>query len=182
MTSPARRTVEASPLIALTMWCKLTIVGLPGPDSSEYRRDLSGRRSQRRLGELGGKAMKVRYTGSRDGLVIIALEDEDGKIHEVELSTIDAAQLIGGLRASLEEAIGHPNADSMTLPGMERVQIVSHDKQILFRVYMNDRLSHEYPVPKGYLADELKLLANRVQPHNLVKAAHRPPDGPLGKH
>jgi len=132
---------------------------------------------------LGGKAMKVRYTGSRDGLVIIALEDEDGKIHEVELSTIDAAHLIGGLRASLEEAIGHPNADSMTLPGMERVQIVSHEKEIFFRVYVNDRLSHVYPVPKGaYLADELKLLANRAQPHNLAKAAHRPPDGPLGKH
>jgi len=126
--------------------------------------------------------MKVRYTGSRDGLVIIALEDEDGKIHEVELSTIDAAHLIGGLRASLEEAIGHPSAGSMTLPGMERVQIVSHDREIIFRIYMNDRLSHGYPVAKGYLADELKLLADRAEAHNLAKATHRPTDGPLGKH
>jgi hypothetical protein len=44
--------------------------------------------------------MRVKYTASRDGLVIIALEDEGGKIHEVELGAIDAAQLIGGLRAS----------------------------------------------------------------------------------
>jgi hypothetical protein len=51
---------------------------------------------------------------------------------------------------------------------MERVQIVSHDKEILFRVYVNDRLSHEYPVPKGYLADELKLLGDRAEVHNLA--------------
>jgi hypothetical protein len=133
-------------------------------------------------GNLAERAMKAKYTASRDGLVIIALEDESGEIHEVELATIGAAQLIGELRASLEEAIGHPSAGNMTLPGMERVQIVSHDKEILFRVYMNDRLSHEYPVAKGYLADELKLLADRAQPHNLAKAAHQRPDGPLGKH
>jgi hypothetical protein len=72
------------------------------------------------------QAMKVKYTASRDGLVIIALEDESGEIHEVELAAIDVAQLIGGLRTSLEEAIGHPSAGNMTLPGMERVQIVSH--------------------------------------------------------
>jgi hypothetical protein len=126
--------------------------------------------------------MKIKYTDSRDGLVIIALEDEGGKIHEVELGSIDTAQLIGGLRASLEEAIGHPSADSMTLPGKERVQIVPHEKEIFFRVYMNDRLSHQYPVRRGsYLADELKLLGDRAQAHNLAKASHRPPDGPLGK-
>jgi hypothetical protein len=127
--------------------------------------------------------MKIKCTDSRDGLVIIALEDEGSKIHEVELGAIDVAQLIDGLRASLEEAIGHPSADSMTLSGMERVQIVSQDKEIFFRVYMNDRLSHEYPVPKGsYLADELKLLGDRAEAQNLAKATHRPHDGPLGKH
>jgi|SRR5580704_839017 hypothetical protein len=123
--------------------------------------------------------MKIRYTESRDGLVIIALEEEGGKTHEVELGTIDAAQLIGGLRASLEEAVDHPCADTVTLPGLERVQFVSHDKEILFRVYMNDRFSHEYAVPKGtYIAEELKFLGDRAEP----TAAHRPPDGPLDKH
>src|ERR1700730_18483821 len=118
--------------------------------------------------------MKIKHTGSRNGLVIIALEDEGGKIHEVELGALGAAQLIGGLRASLEEAIAHPSADSMTLSDMMRVQIVSREKEISFRVYMNDRFSHDYPVPKGtYLSDELKLLGDRAAAYNLAVATHR---------
>jgi hypothetical protein len=43
---------------------------------------------------------------------------------------------------------GSPAADSMALPGIERVWIVETAEKVLFRLYMNDRISHDYPVPK----------------------------------
>ncbi len=104
---------------------------------------------------MRAKIMKITYTDSRDGMVLIGFTDERGE-HEIALSTIETADLIGALRTSLEEAVGSPAANSMGLPGIERVQIVETAEEVFFRVYMNDRISHDYPVPKGtVLADEL---------------------------
>ena len=83
--------------------------------------------------------MKLTYTDSRDGRVIIGFTDERGK-HEIALSTVETADLIGALRTSLEEAIGSPAADSMALPGIERVRIVETAEEVVFRVYINDRI------------------------------------------
>ena len=125
--------------------------------------------------------MKITDTDARNGRVVIGVDD-DGKQREIELGTIDVASLIGGLRASLEEAIGHPAADSMVLPGMVRVQMVENAEELVFRLYMNDRVSHDYPVPKGTnLADELKMLADRMEARNSAKTTYQPPDSPLGK-
>jgi hypothetical protein len=120
--------------------------------------------------------MKIISTDSRDGKIILVVED-DGEQHEIILGTIDAAFLIGALRCSIEEAIGHPHASSMTLPGMVRVQMVETPEELIFRVYMNDRVSHDYPVPRGTdLADELKLLTDRFEARNLAKATNPLPD------
>lgn len=125
--------------------------------------------------------MKIVSTDSRDGMVIIALKDEHDS-HEISLNTMDAGFLIGALRASIEEAIGHPAAYSTTLPGIERVQFVETPTDIFFRVYMNERVYHEYSVPKGTtMADELKLFADRVEARNWGKATNRPPASPKGK-
>lgn len=127
--------------------------------------------------------MRIIHTDARDGLVIVGLVDTAGKAHELALNTIDAASLIGALRASLEDAIGHPLASNIALPGMVRVQYVETEKEIFFRVYMNERISHDYPVPKGTtLAAELKLFGDRLEARNLAKATHSPPDSPSGKH
>src|SRR5947208_12538037 len=96
---------------------------------------------------MRAKVMKLTYTDSRDGRVIIGFTDERGK-HEIALSTVETADLIGALRTSLEEAIGSPAADSMALPGIERVRIVETAEEVVFRVYINDRISHDYPVPR----------------------------------
>ena len=58
--------------------------------------------------------MKITYTDSRDGMVLIGFTDERGE-HEIALSTIETADLIGALRTSLEEAVGSPAANSMGL-------------------------------------------------------------------
>ena len=79
--------------------------------------------------------MKITYTDSRDGMVLIGFTDERGE-HEIALSTIETADLIGALRTSLEEAVGSPAANSMGLPGIERVQIVETAGEVFFRVYM----------------------------------------------
>ena len=121
---------------------------------------------------LRAKIMKLTYTDSRDGMVLIGFTDERGE-HEIALSTVETADLIGALRTSLEEAIGSPAANSMSLPGMERVQIVETAEEVFFRVYVSDRISHDYPVPKGtVLADELRMMADRMQARNSAKAAH----------
>jgi hypothetical protein len=124
------------------------------------------------------RAMRVTDTSSRNGLVIVGLADQRGR-HEIALNTLDAAHFIGSLRLSLEEAIGHPAADSMALLGMERVQIVETVGELIFRVYMNHRVSHDYPIPKGtVLANELKIFADRAEAHNSARATHRTPDSP----
>ena len=48
--------------------------------------------------------MKITYTDSRDGMVLIGFTDERGE-HEIALSTTETADLIGALRTSLEEAV-----------------------------------------------------------------------------
>jgi len=126
--------------------------------------------------------MKITYTDSRDGMVLIGFTDERGE-HEIALSTIETADLIGALRTSLEEeAVGSPAANSMSLPGIERVQIVETAEEEFFRVYMNDRISHDYPVPKGtVLADELRMMADRMEARNSAKATRPSPDIQKGK-
>src|SRR4029077_19922399 len=125
--------------------------------------------------------MRLTYTDSGDGMVLIGFTDERGE-HEIALSTIETADLIGALRTSLEEAIGSPVANSMSLPGMERVQIVETAEEVFFRVYVNDRISHDYPVPKGtVLADEFLMMADRMEVRNSAKAIHPSPDIQKGK-
>lgn len=125
--------------------------------------------------------MKLIQTEARDGKVIIVLEDDRGR-HEISLNTMDAAYLVGALRVSIEEAIGHSAAGSMGLPGIARVQFVETPAEIFFRIYMNERVYHEYPVPKGTtMADELKLFADRVEAHNWGRATNQPPDNPKDK-
>jgi hypothetical protein len=130
---------------------------------------------------MRAKIMKLTYTDSRDGRVVIGFTDERGE-HEIALSTVETADLIGALRTSLEEAIGSPAAGSMALPGIERVRIVETAEEVVFRVYMNDRISHDYPVPRGtVLADELRMLADRMEARNSAKATHPSPDAQKGK-
>ena len=126
--------------------------------------------------------MKLVSTDSREGKIILAVQDDDDAVHEISLNTMDVAQLIGALRSSLEEAIGHPAAYSSGLPGIARVQFVETPTDIFFRIYMNERIYHEYPVPKRTtMADELKLFADRVEARNWGKATNQPPDSPAGK-
>jgi hypothetical protein len=127
--------------------------------------------------------MKITATDSRDGKVIVIVKTNDNKSREIMMTTIEAATLIGALRASLEEAIGHPTAESTGLPGIHHVQYNERNGEIFFRVYMSDRIYHEYPIPRNTtLATELKLFAERVEARNLAKATHSPPDSPSGKH
>jgi hypothetical protein len=76
--------------------------------------------------------MRLRYA-ARDGLVIVGLEDATGAPHELALNTMEAAELIGALRASMEQAIGHPAACNIALPGMVRVQYVKTETEVFFR-------------------------------------------------
>jgi hypothetical protein len=70
----------------------------------------------------------------------------------------------------------------MGLPGIERMQIVETEEEVFFRVYMNDRISHDYQVPKGtVLADELRMMADRMEARNSAKATRPSPDIQKGK-
>src|SRR5437899_4330779 len=76
--------------------------------------------SQRGRAPMRAKIMKITYTDSRDGMVLIGFTDERGE-HEIALSTIETADLIGALRTSLEEAVGSPAANSMGLSGQSDI-------------------------------------------------------------
>lgn len=120
--------------------------------------------------------LKITSTDSDDGLVVINLADENGSPHSIKLNSMDVASLFGALRASLEEALGHPSAEGVGLPGMQRVQYVETPENVFFRVYLSDRLFHEYPVPRNTtLAVELKEFGDRVEARNMAKATHQSP-------
>jgi hypothetical protein len=118
----------------------------------------------------------------RDGDVVVRLKDDDGRSYEVTLNTLDGAYFIGAFRAALGESIQNPLADSMVLPGMKWVQYVETEEAVSLRIFLSERLFHEYPVPKDTtLAAELKAFGDRVEARNLAKATHSLPENPSGK-
>jgi hypothetical protein len=118
-------------------------------------------------------------TDTRDGLVILTLKDAAGKAYEVKLNSIDVASLMGSLQISVEAAMTHPMAQSHGMPSMKRVQYIEMPEKVFFRVFLTDRLFHEYPVPRDTTsAAELKLFGDRVEARNMAKATHQPPDIP----
>ncbi len=121
--------------------------------------------------------LQMVHTDSRYDFVILTLADASGNTYEVKLNSMDVATLIGSLRACVDEAIAHPSARSLGMPGMKRVQYVEAPENVFFRVFLGDHLFHEYPVPANTtLAAELKLFGDRVEARNLAKATHLPPD------
>ena len=56
-------------------------------------------------------------------------------------------------------------------------------KTLFFRVFLNERVYHEYPVDADTtLGAELKAFADRVEARNLAKSTHQPPDDPKNRH
>jgi hypothetical protein len=111
--------------------------------------------------------------------VILNLEDDEGTKHVVTINSMDVASLIGVLRMSLEEALGHPAAGNLGMPDMQRVQYVETPETGFFRVFVNEHLYHEYPIALNTtLGQELKLFADRFEARNLAKTTHQPPGSP----
>jgi hypothetical protein len=126
--------------------------------------------------------LRPEHIEDRDGSVIVSFTDDAGHAYEIAFNTMDAAHFIGAFRVALEESIQNPLADSMALPGMKWVQYSESAEAVFFRIFLSDRLYHEYPVPKGTtLAAELKAFGDRVEARNLSKATHSPPESPSGK-
>lgn len=122
------------------------------------------------------KELQVVSTDAINDDVVINLRDETGTAFTVALKTIDVASLVGMLRASLEEAGKHPQSGGWALPGIHHVQYYKNGGTEYFRVYLSERLFHEYTVqPNTVLALELKEFADRVEARALRKAT--PPAG-----
>lgn len=65
---------------------------------------------------------------------------------------------------------------------MHRVQYIENPETLFFRIFVNERVYHEYPIDRDTsLADELKRFADRAESRNLAKATHQSPDSPSGK-
>jgi hypothetical protein len=65
---------------------------------------------------------------------------------------------------------------------MKWVQYAEYEDRVCFRIFLADRLYHEYPVPKNTtLAAELKAFGDRVEARNEAKVTHVRPDKPSGK-
>lgn len=126
--------------------------------------------------------LRSEHVDDRDGSVVVSFKDDTGRDYEFAVNTLDAAYFIGAFRVALEQAVQNPHALSMTLPGMKWVQYGESEETAFFRVFLSDRLYHEYPVPKGtILATELQAFGDRVEARNSAKATHSPPESQSGK-
>ena len=121
--------------------------------------------------------LKLTHADAREDKLVLGLRDEADNDYEVTINSMNVADLLGSIRAALADMIGHPKADSYALPGMKRVQYLATPNEVFFRVFLSDRVSHDYPVPRGTtLATELEIFGNRVEALNLAKATHQPPE------
>lgn len=119
--------------------------------------------------------LKLTSTNTENGFVLLNAADITGKSFQIQLNSMDVASLMGSLRVALDDILQHPSAESVSLPGMKRVQYVETPETIFFRVFLNDHLFHEYPVPRNTtLAADLKEFADRVDARNMAKATHLP--------
>lgn len=125
--------------------------------------------------------LRIYETDSRGDFIILALKDDSGSPYEVKLTSMDVATLMISLRLQLDTVIARPDAKHVGMPGMQRVQYVETPETALFRVFLTDRLFHEYPVPRNTtLGEELKVFGDRVEARNAAKAT-RPTSGILGR-
>jgi len=126
--------------------------------------------------------MKILSTDSRDGLTIISIGDDNGSEHKIELTSIEVQTLMASLQISHDEAIKHPDAGSTGYFGIARLQYTENAKTLFFRVFLNDRVFHEYQVDADTnVGAELKLLADRLEARNSSKATGQLSGGPSGK-
>lgn len=129
---------------------------------------------------MPAKRLSVVATDARDGSVVLELKDENGTPYEVHLSSIDAMSLAASLHVSLEEAVNHPVSASWGTPTIGRIQCIdtTTEGKVLLRIFVTDRIYHEYPFEKGTtLANDLLEMMSRVEARNLAKATTPQPGG-----
>ena len=78
------------------------------------------------------ECVKIKHTDSRNGLIIIAIEDDGGAVHEIAMNSMDLETLIGMLRDSQAEAVGHQSSGGWTLPGNSTGAILRSGKNSIF--------------------------------------------------
>lgn len=121
--------------------------------------------------------LAIRSTDTTEDGRVVIIVDDNGVERRIVLNPIEAADLIMGLRAQVVELTANPAAGSWVLPGISHVQLAETEEMVLLRIFLGGRLSHDYPVPKGTtLADELKLMADRVAARQEARAIASSPE------
>lgn len=122
-------------------------------------------------------ALKVVSTDSRDGKVVVAL-DNDGIASELVFDTMECQTIISALHASLEEAAKHPLSASRAALHVDHLQFQQTSETVFFRVFLTDRLFHEYQIPADTtIADDLMMVADRNAARQEAKITHSEPGG-----
>lgn len=108
--------------------------------------------------------------------IIIKFDDENGEPCDADIGTMDAAKMISALSKLIEEISLKTTDRNPMMPGMNYVQLLETTEDVWLRISIGGHgLFHEYPVPKATtLAEDLRLLADRVAARHEAKVANAP--------
>jgi hypothetical protein len=109
---------------------------------------------------------------------------EAGEEYEAYLTTVDAVTLMSSLPGLIERAVSSPDARSPQMLRTNRLQIVERGETIWLRISIADHgIFYDYAIPKNTtLAEELKLLADRVAARREAKITNSRSDIPSRRH
>jgi hypothetical protein len=116
--------------------------------------------------------------------IILEFEDETGELCQAAVGTMDAGTMISALAKLIEEISLKPTDRNPMMPGMNFVQLLETAEEVWLRISIGDHgLFHDYPVPKNTtLAEDLRLLADRVAARQEAKVTHPQSGNPGRRH
>jgi hypothetical protein len=116
--------------------------------------------------------------------IILEFEDETGELCQAAVGTMDAGTMISALAKLIEEISLKPTDRNPMMPGMNFVQLLETAEEVWLRSSIGDHgLFHDYPVPKNTtLAEDLRLLADRVAARQEAKVTHPQSGNPGRRH
>lgn len=101
--------------------------------------------------------LAIRSIDTKDGSIVVEMEQGDGVKLELRLSSMDAQSLIGALVMKVSEITELPLVESRSSVDTHHIQLLENGETLLFRVFLRQGLFHEYKVASNTtLADGLR--------------------------
>jgi hypothetical protein len=121
------------------------------------------------------KNLRITSVDAEDGNVCVAMESDDGGQFSLPLNTAETLSLMNLLPELLNDAATNPQAASASMP-LHHVQYEQIGETLYFRVYVTDRVFHEYSVAdNSTLSVALKAFADTYEAESVALAMRQSP-------